>query len=183
MARRAAIAAAVTVVVLSLASPAWTSPHVVHWTQRSPSTSPPARFGATMAYDTARGNMLLFGGYDANQSYNDTWAWDGSNWAQLAPTTSPTSGSPSLTFAPGVGKVVLFGLGHETWTFDQTVPTWIELSPAASPPDRSFNAMAGAGRGAVIFGGSGSQVWGDTWSFNGGTWSQLGGAGPSARQY
>jgi hypothetical protein len=51
--------------------------------------SPSARFGATMSYDPATGNMVLYGG-DANGVYvGDTWTWNGTTWAELSPATSP----------------------------------------------------------------------------------------------
>jgi len=47
------------------------------WTQQSPATSPPARFGAAMAYDAATGNVVMFGGFEttAVQPRGDTWIW------------------------------------------------------------------------------------------------------------
>src|SRR6266496_4215107 len=44
------------------------------WTQLSPSLSPPARYGATMAYDPVRDTAILFGGTNAaGQFLSDTW--------------------------------------------------------------------------------------------------------------
>lgn len=44
------------------------------WTQRSPTTSPPARESPIMAYDAARGKPLLFGGTQGGSNYvGDTW--------------------------------------------------------------------------------------------------------------
>jgi hypothetical protein len=44
--------------------------------------------------------------------------------------------------------------------------------------------MARAGVGVVVFGGSGSpSALDDTWRFDGTTWVQVSGSGPSARQY
>jgi hypothetical protein len=36
---------------------------VLNWTQQAPATSPPARVGASMAYDAATGTAVLFGGH------------------------------------------------------------------------------------------------------------------------
>ena len=39
---------------------------------------PPARTGAAMAYDSATGDMVMFGGTSATgQPLADTWLWDG----------------------------------------------------------------------------------------------------------
>jgi hypothetical protein len=42
-----------------------------------------------MAYDAARGQVVLFGGYDGSGYLNDTWVWDGTNWVQKFPATVP----------------------------------------------------------------------------------------------
>ena len=43
-----------------------------------------------MAYDSAHGQVVLFGGQDANlNALNDTWVWDGTNWTQKFPQTIP----------------------------------------------------------------------------------------------
>jgi hypothetical protein len=52
------------------------------WTQRAPGTSPSPRYGAGMAYDAARRQVLLFGGTDGSFSLGDTWTWDGTTWTQ-----------------------------------------------------------------------------------------------------
>jgi hypothetical protein len=46
------------------------------WTKQAPTTSPPARIFASMAYDAATRNVVLFGGQNAGpRSFNDTWTW------------------------------------------------------------------------------------------------------------
>ena len=37
-----------------------------------------------MAYDAARGKVVLFGGYDGQTNLADTWEWDGQAWTCLA---------------------------------------------------------------------------------------------------
>jgi hypothetical protein len=49
---------------------------VLNWTRQAPATSPPARELASMAYDAATGNVVLFGGDNFEpQTFNDTWTW------------------------------------------------------------------------------------------------------------
>jgi len=38
-------------------------------------TSPPGRYWASMAYDAATGNVVLFGGQYVTQLFDDTWTW------------------------------------------------------------------------------------------------------------
>ena len=63
----------------------------VNWVQRSPASNPSARYYHAMAYDSARGVTVLFGGHDTRDRLNDTWEWDGTNWTQRFPATKPTT--------------------------------------------------------------------------------------------
>ena len=70
---------------------------------------------------------------------------------------------------------------------------WTQRSPAASPPARSSAGMAQLGVNVMLFGGisttsNGTAALGDTWLWNGTTWSQVSSFGlfgtgprPSAR--
>ena len=77
-----AMAAAVVGVVPGRAAAATPAPTAT-WTQQHPATSPPGRFGASMAYDPATGDAVLFGGVGSSGSYlGDTWTWNGTTWTQ-----------------------------------------------------------------------------------------------------
>ncbi len=53
------------------------------WYEVSPRQVPPARYGHAMAYDEARGVVVLFGGIAADGTYlNDTWEYNGLTWTQ-----------------------------------------------------------------------------------------------------
>ena len=53
---------------------------------------PTARSGHAVAYDAARGRVVLFAGYAAGDARrNDTWEWDGSAWTER----TPPAGSPT----------------------------------------------------------------------------------------
>src|SRR5262249_22841563 len=56
----------------------------------APSTSPTARSGHAMTFDSARGTSVLFGGLDASGLLADTWTFDGASWLAVATSTSPT---------------------------------------------------------------------------------------------
>src|ERR1700678_1412513 len=66
----------------------WTA---LGWTQAHPATSPSPRRGAAEVYDGATGQLLLFGGSNADAAgyYADTWSWNGTTWNRLRPATSP----------------------------------------------------------------------------------------------
>ncbi len=153
------------------------------WTQLSPASHPSSRDGGAMAFDTATGTTILFGGLSATTgaALNDTWSWNGTNWTNLSVTGPSARYDANLVYDAAIGKLVLFG-GYdgsstfsETWTFDGT--TWTKLAPAAHPTARANPAISydpGAQR-ALLYGGdngSGTSFYGDTWTFDGTTWTQ-----------
>jgi hypothetical protein len=157
------------------------------WTQLSPATSPPPRYGAILVYDAARHKLVLFGG----AGLNDTWTWDGSNWKQENPAMRPSIRSYSAaTYDVDLGAVLLYGgidasgnpLG-DTWTWDGA--NWTQLQPAHSPGARGDAVLAfnpNVNRALLFGGGNASTAFGDTWAFDGTDWISLGQATqPSAR--
>src|ERR1700722_7006027 len=59
------------------------------WNEQSPATSPPDLEGASMAYDPATGDVLLFGGSGSDGLSDETWTWDGSTWTEQSPADMP----------------------------------------------------------------------------------------------
>ena len=91
------------------------------WTQLDPATRPAARYSASLAYDSATSQLILFGGgNDANGIGDDTWAWTGTTWTQLDPATSPpaTYGG-AMAYDASTGLLVLVGAGDgaNTWAY------------------------------------------------------------------
>lgn len=163
------------------------------WTKRSPAESPPARQDASMAYDTATHQLVLFGGAGVTNFLPTTWVWNGTTW-KLVPTTvitsPPASGYAAMAYDAASGQLVLFGGGGDagaefstTWIWEGTA--WKKLSPAESPPARDGAPMAydSRMRQLVLFGGTGdSGRLSTTWTWNGTTWTKLNPANrPSAR--
>jgi RHS repeat-associated protein len=136
-----------------------------------------------MAYDAARGQMVMFGGADPNinTAFNDTWAWDGINWTQKFPATSPpaTSGH-AMAYDAARQQVVMFGgavgstIVADTWVWDGA--NWTQKFPANMPSPRLHAAMAYdiARQQVVLFGGGpGSPTaFSDTWVWDGTNWTQ-----------
>ena len=95
--------------------------------------TPPPRFAPGIAYDAARGVVVMFGGFYYDGTYiwrNDTWTWDGTTWTEQNPVTSPAersrgrwcttrrvnklscsagadTASPSMTLGPGTERTGL----------------------------------------------------------------------------
>ena len=169
------------------------------WTQLSPATSPPARCRAAMAFDPALNQTVLFGGQlpGGGGTFGDTWTWDGTNWTQRTPATSPTSREGvDMAYDAARNQLVLFGgddlnnlYPNETWIWDGA--NWNQQSTVSSPPGRSDFAMTydQAAGVVVLFGGysccsAGTGTKGDTWTWDGSTWSQqITPVSPPARLY
>ena len=88
----------------------------VTWTQRHPTTSPPAMSGHGMTYDAARGRIVLLGG-TGGPAPGDTWEWDGQEWNRRQTARSPnraerlleTCDVTTLAYDSAREKVVLVG--------------------------------------------------------------------------
>jgi hypothetical protein len=168
---------AITTSLIGASSSSATTPSLLPWVQQSPTTSPTPTSAGSMAYDPATGQMVLLGGFGAD---NETWTYDGTTWTHQTPSTSPLNGTyASMAYDPTISKIVLLthddqGSSTETWTWDGT--TWTQLSPITSPPFRWQSSMAydPTNGQLVLFGGrsgSGNPL-ADTWTFDGTTWTQ-----------
>ena len=126
---------------------------------------PSARAEHAMAYDGARGRVVLFGGDDAAYGTRRTRR---SGTGRPGERT-PTAGSPparyrhAMAYDSARGRVVLFGGSaapgalQDTWEWDGQA--WAERTPASgNPPARYGHAMAyDSARGRVVlFGGDDS---------------------------
>lgn len=164
----------------------------IAWTQRVLPVQPPARGYFGMAYDSWRGQVLVFGGVDAaNQHLDDTWAFDGVAWTQVATATRPSARrGVAMAFDDTRGQTVLFGGGDgaqvfgDTWVFDGA--NWVAQPGAGGPSARQEARLAHDGRcgKAVLHGGadnSYSTNYGDSWAWDGSTWVAVAGASPTGR--
>jgi hypothetical protein len=160
------------VVILGLALPAPAGRAIL---AGSTQASPEPRNSMGMAFDAARGDAVLFGGYSNYGVFlADTWTWDGTGWTKLAPAHSPPGRwLAAMVYDAARSRVVLFG-GHnstgylrDTWTWDGT--DWTELAPAHSP-NGAFMGMAYDGaRGDVVA----FDLNGNTWTLDGASWTKL----------
>ncbi len=153
------------------------------WTRVYPTLEPPGLYGPAMAYDEARGQVILVGGCMNAGCVNGTWIWAGGNWRlyqQQDFDASPSrAGGHTMSYDAIHQKVVLFGgfPGNETWLWNGT--HWQVQSPAAVPHGRVGQSMAydWSKGNTVIYGGgadpsTGVTLWSDTWIWDGLTWSE-----------
>ncbi|MFH2010871.1 MAG: hypothetical protein ABI333_30000 [bacterium] len=134
------------------------------WLEKPVTAAPAARRSAALAFDAARGVTVLFGGviWDVSDwRYSaDTWEYDGSQWIESTPTSSPTGlEGQAIAYLPGQERVVLFGgeaasvYFAQTWVYDGA--TWTEptLDPVPTARSRHGFAFGGSRNGLVAFGG------------------------------
>ncbi len=157
---------------------------------RSPATGPEPRTFPAMAYDSARDEIVLFGGSrvlfgDSSSRpamLADTWVLRNDEWSRVSGGGPDPRAESAIAYDPARGRTVLFGgryttLGGgvtrlgDTWEWDGR--RWIRVS-TAGPSPRNGAAMAWHPglRAVVLFGGSGGPL-GDTWSWDGRAWTPL----------
>lgn len=152
------------------------------WVEMSPAVSPQPRASQAMAYDAARGRVVLFGGgADRLIHFGDTWEYDGETWTETSPGVSPVRRwASAMAYDEERERIVLFGGAFsleqygDTWEYDGQ--TWTEVTPDPSPSPRQFHAMVyDPVRGnVVLFGGSaleGDKA--DTWVYDGANWMEI----------
>ncbi len=155
-------------------------------------TPPSPRFEPSVAYDSTRGEAVLFGGLaPSGAALRDTWTFTSGRWSN---TTSIAGTPPSARYwasganDPGDGGIVLFGGRYcsggpcgDTWLFNATGwhPT---AGHGASPSPRrgspfAYDSAYGADilfGGAVPSPGGGTEVpANDTWVFERGSWTNV----------
>ena len=87
------------------------------WVQLFPTAVPPdipsKRFGASMAFDPVTEQMILFGGLNESDFYNDTWVLSETGWTDITPAlpdiSPPSRYTASMAFDTTMGKIILFG--------------------------------------------------------------------------
>ncbi|MGE3109013.1 MAG: kelch repeat-containing protein [Phycisphaerales bacterium] len=151
---------------------------------------PPPRINHAMAFDEARGEAVLFGGFSATDfgGYTDTWAWNGTQWTRKP--LGPYSFFVAMAFDAARNRTLtvsnLSSQGPtETWEWDGS--QW-HFATATGPRARAnaalaFNPVDGR---ALYFGGRVYSFldyfyFDDTWEWDGVSWSRLDIAGPSER--
>jgi hypothetical protein len=157
----------------------------------APHASASDMVNSAMAFDEARGVMVLFGGRvrigtkdpPKFRITDTTMIWDGTNWTGATPAVHPSARhSAAMAYDPIRQKTVLFGgcvdVGagcatklNDTWTWDGI--TWKQESPSASPAGRSGAAIAfdPISGNIMLFGGeTAAGMAADQWLWDGAGW-------------
>ena len=124
--------------------------------QRWPSGAIGNRYAHRMAYDEARGEIILHGGYYFTNK-NDTWRWNGSTWS-LASTTGPARYVFGMTYDSARQQLILHGgttcCGEveygQTYVWNGTAWT---LCPVQGPPRGYMNIAYDRVRDVIVLPG------------------------------
>jgi hypothetical protein len=162
------------------------------WQQQHPATSPSPRTGATMAYDAAQQQMMLYGGITSAGLSDETWTWNGTSWQQLQDAHAPSPRQHALlVYDNATQQMLLFGGINATGT--QSAPDdtwawrsngWVQVSATGAPPDIYKSAVYDdATHTVVVYAVQGSTnkleqpnspaPISQTWIWNGTTWRLL----------
>lgn len=161
------------------------------WTEQTTQISPSPRTAASIVYDPDHQRIYLFGGsYSFEKEiwkYNDTWAWDGSNWQQIQLNNQPSiRDSAAMAYDPVHHNVLLYGGAsiaaplNDTWIW--TGEVWTEQQPVHQPgKDRIFEypqMVFDTNRQQVVMVGSAREYPNphsltETWAWNGQDWVEL----------
>lgn len=163
-----------------------------HWSLLSADLKGPRwRNFASVAYNSKRNVLVLYGGLTADQDFKDTWEWDGENWTQFTVEGPGLREGAGMTYDSKRDRVILFGgaqsgkMMNDTWEWDGV--QWTNVSnEGPSPRFPAGFVYDAAHQNILLFGGhsfstQGYTTYADTWTWDGVGWKQVTTEGPSAR--
>jgi len=151
--------------------------------------------GVRLAFDSKLKRVVSFGGFTGQAATGAVRVLDDTGWRTIGLHADMRAAEPGFVYDSKRERFVAFGgstesrqLHGRTWELQST--TWTEVVGSNTPPARQAHVMVfdeKRGR-TVLFGGMGSGPMGqpppslgDTWEFDGKSWTQRQVAGPSAR--
>jgi Immunoglobulin domain/Immunoglobulin I-set domain len=167
------------------------------WVQIA-TTGPSPRWDTAMAYDSDRRVSVLFGGQVYNPTgspvIGDTWEFDGTNWMQRLPSTSPAARSlAQMVYDSHRHRTVLFGgqifngsslvYSPETWEWDGA--NWQKITtthvPGFTQTGYRYAACFDSVRNEMLlFGGvTNTGIISQLWSYDGTDWHLKPPSGPA----
>jgi cysteine-rich repeat protein len=140
--------------------------------------SPPSRMSFSLAFDSARGVTVMFGG-GYQYKYWDTWEYDGTSWQEVATANHPSGRSEAtMVYDSARGVAVLFGgrpyNAELTWEYDGV--DWVSRSTATRPAWRYAQPMVYdpvRQRVVMTMGRNDSRDFDDTWEYDGVDWTRV----------
>jgi len=150
------------------------------WTDKTPTTPPPAVRYVDGFYDSIRKKTIFYGGYTTLQ-LNTTYSWDGSTLTAGPNLPRTLINAPSV-FASKRGVGWLFGGQSSAYSMDDIIEfdgtTWTIVTPSVRPTGRAGAGLAYDSKRDVIvlFGGLNTYgsyftLYADTWEHSSGGFS------------
>ncbi len=141
------------------------------WTLLRTAHHPPPLVGHALVNDVVGDRLVLFGGRlelpEGGNAYSgETWTFDGIDWTNVTPATSP---SPRIAMAMAYdadqGVVVLHGgndvdgVLNDTW--ELAGDTWQDVTTALAPPPSAYRSMTYQPMlgGCIMIGGAPAHTW------------------------
>jgi hypothetical protein len=155
------------------------------------SNGPRWRNFASIAYNSKRDVLVLYGGLTDEQDFTDTWEWDGETWTKFTVEGPGPREAAGMTYDGERDKVILFGgaqsgkMMNDSWEWDGV--QWTNVSREGPTPRFPAGfAYDAAHKNTLLFGGhsfdgQGFTTYADTWIWDGVNWRQITADGPSAR--
>lgn len=124
---------------------------------------PTARYDSAVAYDDARGELIVAGGRTPTSSgANETWSWNGQHWELRSSGATPSTGGEPVhaAYEPASSRVIAFVPPAQSFAWDGK--NWSPLTQNPSPSGYAADLTTDA-RGRVVgsfTGGSGDvHIW------------------------
>jgi len=144
-----------------------------------------------MVYDAARKRTVLFGGlnrfWPGSTISNETWEWDGKEWAHLTPTVAaPSMTTHQIAFDPVRKSILLLGQSSPmSWTWEWDGKTWAQLHPLTQPPMwDSYGMISDDQRGVIhVVGKTAKGSSQESWEWNGKDWRQVPTSGAPSKRW
>ncbi len=160
------------------------------WTALEPAGDrPSARNFAGVTWDSARGEVVLYGGLTPDGASDETWTWDGDAWSLATGSGPGPRSSPSLAYDTASRRVLLYGGDDGASQFDDTWAWdgdgWARVATDGPTPMRwpAFFEHDPASGSPVLYGGhqvvdeDGPAAVGDAWVWAGDRWRPIRGGG------
>lgn len=144
---------------------------------------PPARYLHSMAYDSKRDVIIIYGGIpltwdeEPYEDFSDTWEYDGHCWHHIMTTQSP---GPlrlhTMAYDSAQDKTILFNplgneiVGKQTWLFNGTDWEKIEMETPPAPHDYTSIVYDSDRETLILFGGIAKE---NTWIFENHIWQPI----------
>jgi hypothetical protein len=162
------------------------------WTQKA-TTGPSPRVHQTMAYDRARGRVILYGGFNSatQQELGDIWEWDGTSWQRSGATGLANSIALGVAYDEKAAALYLDSMaaqGSSAPVASRLAGTTLTPAASAAPPcvpvPRQFTALGSNPGGFLLYVHSCDQagtILPQSWRWDGTTWTRVQGTQPSLR--